>query len=769
MLKLWFLTTEYPPFFGGGIGTYMRHAAQMFAGAGHEVTVFVPDKENVEYQQANRIRVVRFRSGSDDLGEEAPGPEPDDHPAFPFNIMSYWPALSYSFALKVRQFIEREGPPDFIEVQDYGGIGYYLLQQKWLGYNGLLDVPVIMHLHTPSFEILPLDQYPSYRLPEYWVGRMERFSIIAADARICPSRFLKRKVTATVTGGRDDLDIEVIPLPFKQEEELTAAEPEEKVLVYVGRLELRKGVLPLVETCHRLWEQGEQFRLVLVGGDTEFYTKGMSVGEYLRKRYDCWVEDGRLEFTGNLNPKQCAGQVSRAWAVVIPSLYENFPLTCVEAMQAGKPVIVSSSGGQAEMVGNVDCGRVFNWDESGSLERSIKEVMHLTPSEIKAMGNRARSRIRELTGYKNVLPLRMAVFDRLKNNNCSKTMFPSANRFDPWPAFSEAPVDNDSVPELLSVVIPYYNMGSYIDETLESVLNSTYRPVEVVIVNDGSDNPESLAKLREIENSGRKEVRIIHTENKGLASARNTGARYARGEFLALLDADDLVEPEFYARSIKILKKYKNVSLVYSWVRYFDGAKGCFIANNLEFPYLLAHNMLAAICVLKRADFLAFALNKPVMSYGLEDYEGWISLYESGRLGVCIPEFLTSYRVRPNSMARGMNHNQVLCMYDEIVRLHPESYRHYGDELFRLLNTNGASCVWNAPGDNWQSAEIRLRWYEQEVLRLNKKIEELDRQAKEVYIYPQPQDLGLKTALRALGFGIKRKTKELLKKLLFRG
>ncbi|MDD2443912.1 MAG: hypothetical protein PHS52_05390, partial [Desulfotomaculaceae bacterium] len=220
---------------------------------------------------------------------------------------------------------------------------------------------------------------------------------------------------------------------------------------------------------------------------------------------------------------------------------------------------------------------------------------------------------------------------------------------------------------------------------------------------------------------------------------------------------------DFFTRCAGVLKRYENVSLVYSWVRYFDAAHGCFIANNLEFPYLLAHNMLAAICVLKRADYLAFARNKPQMSYGLEDYEAWISLYEAGRLGVCIPEFLTRYRVRPGSMLRSMNDNQVLFMYDEIVRLHEDSYRRYGDQLFRLLNANGASFAWNSPGENRESAERRLRWCEQRLQELGEEAQSLRGQLASLEWARDLSKMGIRTALRGLGYGLKRKTREVFK------
>ncbi|OAT86068.1 glycosyltransferase [Desulfotomaculum copahuensis] len=764
-MQLWFLTTEYPPFYGGGIGTYMQHATRMFARAGHDVTVILPgDEDGVEHPE-DRIEVVRFRRGDMFLGSEVlPDTEPDGHPAFPHNVMSHWPALSYQFADAVQKLLATGGSPGLIEVQDYGGIGYYLLQKKWLGYAGLAEIPLIVHLHTPTFEILALDQYPDCRLPEYWVGQMEKFCITAADGLLCPSRFLRGRILQAMTNGESGPDIEVMPLPFEfpatgeAGAELNEAE---KTFVYVGRLELRKGVLPLLECCERLWEAGERFTLLMVGGDTDFYTRGVTVGEYLRRRYRRRLEDGRLQFAGKVPPDECARLVARAWAVLVPSLYENFPLTCVEAMHAGKLVIGSSAGGQAEMIGGEECGEVFDWAVDGALESALRKVLRMPAGEVAAAGARARERIMEMTAYRNVLARRMDFYERIKRRGREARLFPAVNRFDRrWTPSRPAPAPAGE-PGLLSVVIPFYNMGRYIEETVQSALASTYRPLEIVVVDDGSDDPESLAVLEALPSSLPDPVRVVHTPNRGLAAARNTGAENARGEYLALLDADDLVEPEFYARCVEILRRYDNISLVYSWVRFFDSAKGCFIANNLEFPYLLAHNMLAAICVLKRSDFLAFARNKPRLSAGLEDYESWISLYEAGRLGVCIPEFLTRYRVRRDSMLRGMNDHAVLFMYDEIVRLHAATYRRYGDELFRLLNTNGASFAWNSPGDNWQSAERRVRWLEERLRQVEEEAQTL-RSGGAAPCFADPAEMGVKMALWTLVRALRRKVKKIL-------
>jgi hypothetical protein len=225
----------------------------------------------------------------------------------------------------------------------------------------------------------------------------------------------------------------------------------------------------------------------------------------------------------------------------------------------------------------------------------------------------------------------------------------------------------------------------------------TYGPYEVVIINDGSTDPKSLDALQQIEHRALPHLRVLHTENCGLASARNTGAETARGEFLAFVDADDLVEPDFFARAVAVLQQYENVALVSSWVRYFELNTDIWPTWNAEFPYLLAHNMMTPLVVLRRSAFVRWARNNPEVEYSLEDYESWVSLVEAGGVGVSLPHPLVRYRVRAGSMYRSANRNQILYLYDLITQLHPEAYQKWGVELFNLQNMNGPGHVWSHP------------------------------------------------------------------------
>ena len=91
---------------------------------------------------------------------------------------------------------------------------------------------------------------------------------------------------------------------------------------------------------------------------------------------------------------------------------------------------------------------------------------------------------------------------------------------------------------LVTVIIPVYNGGRYLRAALESVFAQTYRPFEVIVVDDGSSDDSGVIA------QSFPDVRYIHQANQGVATARNNGLEAARGEFFAFLDQDDLWTPE---------------------------------------------------------------------------------------------------------------------------------------------------------------------------------------------------------------------------------
>ncbi|WP_336762289.1 glycosyltransferase family A protein [Paenibacillus sp. USHLN196] len=274
----------------------------------------------------------------------------------------------------------------------------------------------------------------------------------------------------------------------------------------------------------------------------------------------------------------------------------------------------------------------------------------------------------------------------------NKSLYPSDHKIQKQINYEPSVTEED----LLSVIVPFYNMGSLLLETIQSINNSTYRNIEIIIVNDGSDNEESIGALELIKNT-MNDISIINIENQGLSNARNVGARVAKGRFISFLDADDLVDPLYYEKCIRVLDNYENVSFVYSWVQFFGMKNSIWVTFDAEFPLLLLTNMLSAFPVIRTSDFLEYGVNKPIMDKGMEDHESWISLLENGCIGVSIPEPLVFYRIRSDSMSRQFNREIVNELFIKISHLHSSLYKQYGQEIFNLTYVNGPGYLWNNP------------------------------------------------------------------------
>ena len=123
-------------------------------------------------------------------------------------------------------------------------------------------------------------------------------------------------------------------------------------------------------------------------------------------------------------------------------------------------------------------------------------------------------------------------------------------------------------PPTVTVVVPLYNTERYIAEALNSVLAQTYNDWEVIVVDDGStDRGPEIASRFSAQDS---RIQIVKQLNRGLAGARNTGIRHAKGRYIALLDADDAWRPEKLAKHVAHLDAEPDVGVSYSGSQFID-------------------------------------------------------------------------------------------------------------------------------------------------------------------------------------------------------
>lgn len=144
---------------------------------------------------------------------------------------------------------------------------------------------------------------------------------------------------------------------------------------------------------------------------------------------------------------------------------------------------------------------------------------------------------------------------------------------------------------LVSVIIPAYNAAEFISEALESVLVQTYRPLEIIVVDDGSRDGTSAVVERFVS----KGVRLILQENAGPSAARNRGIAAATGNYIAFLDADDLWMPETVQKLVSYIVNNPDVRLAFGDAGSF-GPEGVLFDSAFKkygFPDLAGRNVVA--------------------------------------------------------------------------------------------------------------------------------------------------------------------------------
>lgn len=223
----------------------------------------------------------------------------------------------------------------------------------------------------------------------------------------------------------------------------------------------------------------------------------------------------------------------------------------------------------------------------------------------------------------------------------------------------------------VSVVIPCYNHGQYLAEAIQSVLAQTCPPLEVIVVDDGSDELGTLAVLEQTAQSG---ITVLSTENRGLPAARNNGIKAAKGNYILPLDADDRIAPDFLEKAVGILGRKPEVGIVYGLVELFEERSGVWQKPIFSEKLLLFENMIVACAMFRRCDWETVGGYSESMTFGWEDWDFWLSLVEKGLMAECIPEVMFYYRIRKETMTTRMTLAQKVQMAAVMVWRHKKLY-----------------------------------------------------------------------------------------------
>lgn len=235
----------------------------------------------------------------------------------------------------------------------------------------------------------------------------------------------------------------------------------------------------------------------------------------------------------------------------------------------------------------------------------------------------------------------------------------------------------------VSVIVPCYNQGEFLQECLESVFASTYSDWECIIVNDGSfDNTETVAEVF-VNKDGR--FKYIYQNNQGVSAARNNGILASHGDLILPLDGDDKISPYYMEKAIKVFENAPDTKLVYCLCEKFGRKKGLYKLPDYHYNSLIWGNLIFCSAFYKREDFdktMGYNVN---MKNGLEDWDFWLSLLDSAAKVYRINEVLFYYRSKADSRGHGsVKHMDDLLI--QVYKNHKELYEPYVERM--IINHN---------------------------------------------------------------------------------
>ena len=231
----------------------------------------------------------------------------------------------------------------------------------------------------------------------------------------------------------------------------------------------------------------------------------------------------------------------------------------------------------------------------------------------------------------------------------------------------------------VSVVVPCFNHGELLLEAVASAERaSREEPLELVIVDDGSDEPWTVEVFKALEGLGYKTVR---QENRGLAAARNAGAAAAAGDLLLPLDADDRLRPDYPAAARRMLDAEPEVGVVYCDYWEFGLRTGRVATPEFDLPLLLRGNYVTACsCLRRRVWEESDGWDEALPAW--EDWDFWIGAASRGWGFRRLPAVGFDYRRRPDSMVTACLHEDVGApLQARIVSKHQAVYLKHLPEL----------------------------------------------------------------------------------------
>lgn len=241
----------------------------------------------------------------------------------------------------------------------------------------------------------------------------------------------------------------------------------------------------------------------------------------------------------------------------------------------------------------------------------------------------------------------------------------------------------------VSIIIPCYNQGKYISESINSALQQTYKDIEIICVNDGSaDNSAEI--MKSFADKYENVVFYNNKTNKGVIYSRNMAIQQSSGEYILPLDSDDIIEPTYVEKAVKILDEHPNIGIVYCRARVIGKKTEEWNLPKFDKSNILYENCIFCSALFRKSDFLKVGMYKEYMQYGLEDFELWLSFIEKGFNVYQIDEILFNYRKYDEQTRTNLSNveENYKNSWKNVIKNHLDLYLEDEQFLKRLIYSN---------------------------------------------------------------------------------
>ncbi len=236
-----------------------------------------------------------------------------------------------------------------------------------------------------------------------------------------------------------------------------------------------------------------------------------------------------------------------------------------------------------------------------------------------------------------------------------------------------------------TVVIPCFNMGETLCETIDSVLEQTLLDIQIIVVDDASTDIKTKEKLEGYSNN----VEIVWlTKNGGLSHARNTGIKRAQSKYILCLDSDDMIERTYLEKAKKLFDVDDDIGLVSSGMKTFEGGYSQWIPRtDFTLTQLMAVNRIPVASCVRKSVYEDIGVYDERLSV-YEDWDLWIRLFASDKKWKMkvISEYLFFYRVRKNSMMHSLDEEKMTNSLKQIIKKHKIYYEQNYENIFIELH-----------------------------------------------------------------------------------